>query len=272
MEKYQSSTNQQLKNALFHKAVAFAVEKHSGQVRKGSPWPYIVHIYDVAQILQENGATAETVIAGVLHDTVEDTGTTIWEIAKKFGDNVANYVNFLSENKNLSYMERKMLQIQRIKNAPIAVKMVKCADCLSNLRATYLDEKIGDDVWRIFHSTKQNIAEHYALLIGVMMPELDGTKMFEEVTQFYSLLFGDQSLANNQSKNKTKEQKTTNKQGITDCTKCNYMKRETTPYPDDWFEDDNEQYFCKKLKRVLSVMNRPYESQPTPDDCPLNEE
>lgn len=258
-------------HGIYAKAVAFAVEKHSKQVRKGSPWPYIVHIYDVAQILQENGASADTVIAGILHDTVEDTDTTIWEIAKKFGNTVAEYVDILSENKSLPYNERKILQANRIAQAPKEVKMVKCADCLSNLKSTYLDEKRGDNVWSIFHSTKQNIAEHYALMIGALIAELDGTKMFEEVTNFYSLLFGEQSLANNQNKETTKEQKDNHKQRMTDCTQCDFMKRERTPDPDDWFNDDDEKYSCTKLKRVLSVMNRPYESQPTPDDCPLNE-
>ena len=139
------------------KAIQFACEKHSAQKRKGAPWPYIVHIYDVAQILQENNVDIDTLIAGILHDTVEDTGTTLDEICSMFGYRVASFVDILSENKALPYAKRKAVQAERIKNAPKEAKMVKCADCLSNIKSIYFDEKRGEDIWNKFNSTKDNI-------------------------------------------------------------------------------------------------------------------
>ena len=84
MEKENFNKNQITNSDNFTKAVSFAVDKHSSQKRKGMPWPYIVHVYEVAQLLQESGADSDTVIAGVLHDTVEDTNTTLDEISEKF--------------------------------------------------------------------------------------------------------------------------------------------------------------------------------------------
>lgn len=120
-----------------------------------------MHIYEVAEILQENGASQETVVAGILHDTVEDTNTTLEEIAQNFGYYVASIVDVLSEDKALPYATRKEVQAQRIKVATKEAKMVKCADCLSNLRSLYYDSKRDENVWSKFNSTKENIQNHY---------------------------------------------------------------------------------------------------------------
>ena len=58
---------------------------------------------------------------------------------------------------------------------------------------------------------------------------------------------------------------------ICDCTECKFMSRRRTPDPYDWFNDDDEEYSCDQLGRVLSGMNRPYEKQPIPSDCPFRE-
>ena len=58
-----------------HEAVVFATKAHHGQVRKGSDVPYMIHPFETAQILTEAGCSDEVVIAGLLHDTLEDTTT-----------------------------------------------------------------------------------------------------------------------------------------------------------------------------------------------------
>ena len=81
-------------------AIIFATEKHKNQFRKGTQIPYIVHPIEVMQILRENNADENTIIAGLLHDTIEDAGVSYNEICNMFGNEVANIVQDESEDKS----------------------------------------------------------------------------------------------------------------------------------------------------------------------------
>ena len=175
-------------NKLFNEAVTFAVNKHKNQTRKQTSWPYAVHLYDVSQILLENGADINTVIAGVLHDTVEDTDTTLNEIQQKFGTEIAYLVDLVTEIKGLPYTERKKRQAIRIASASRNVKMVKCADCLSNLKSIEHELIYYPEVWSKFHSTKDNIGQHYLDIITAVN-ELEGLEMYEQLKSSYSKVF-----------------------------------------------------------------------------------
>src|SRR5690606_17487759 len=73
-------------------AIDFATEAHQGQKRKSGE-PYIVHPLSVANVLIEWGMDIDSVLAGVLHDTVEDTKVTLDDIENLFGRNVAFLVD-----------------------------------------------------------------------------------------------------------------------------------------------------------------------------------
>ena len=73
-------------------AIDYATKAHSGQKRKSGE-PYIIHPLNVAHILTEWGMDIDTVLAGVLHDTVEDTESTLTEIESLFGRDVAFLVD-----------------------------------------------------------------------------------------------------------------------------------------------------------------------------------
>ena len=76
------------------RALAFAVEAHRGQVRKGSGVPYVFHTVDVAKRLGDAGVRDEdAIVAGLLHDVVEDTEVTLEEVANKFGARAAGFVD-----------------------------------------------------------------------------------------------------------------------------------------------------------------------------------
>lgn len=85
-----------------HEAIEFAAVKHRGQVRKGTDIPYIVHPMEVMYILTQNDCDETTVIAGLLHDTIEDAGATPEEIEAAFGKDVAQIVAAESEDKSKS--------------------------------------------------------------------------------------------------------------------------------------------------------------------------
>ena len=74
------------------KAIEFAKKAHEGQLRKTGE-PYIVHPLAVKKILEEWGMDEDTIIAGLLHDTVEDTSISLDEVRQEFGESVAFLVD-----------------------------------------------------------------------------------------------------------------------------------------------------------------------------------
>jgi len=117
-------------------AANFAAVKHKEQRRKDPEGtPYINHPIGVAFILTQAGIEDVDVLQGaILHDTVEDTDTTLDEIEAEFGKSVRDIVDQVSDDKNLEKMERKRLQIVHAKNVSVKAKLVKLADKLYNLR------------------------------------------------------------------------------------------------------------------------------------------
>jgi GTP diphosphokinase / guanosine-3',5'-bis(diphosphate) 3'-diphosphatase len=118
-------------------ALSFASIKHRDQRRKdaGSS-PYINHPIAVASVLASEGAIDDEAIlvAAVLHDTVEDTGTTFDELNKHFGPVVEQLVRELTDDKSLSKPERKRLQIIHARSASPGAKQLKIADKICNVR------------------------------------------------------------------------------------------------------------------------------------------
>ncbi len=140
------------------RAFEFATIKHKGQYRKGTKIPYIVHLYDVYMLLKEENAPIDVLIGGILHDTIEDTDTQEDEIIENFGDRVASYVKCESEDKSLPYMERKRQHMEKLSKENDEVKLINCADKLSNLRAIYLDYcYIGEEFFKRFNGSKEEI-------------------------------------------------------------------------------------------------------------------
>lgn len=117
--------------------INFAAEKHKNQRRKDpEKTPYINHPIGVACILtQEANITDSLVIqAAILHDTVEDTDTSLDEIEDRFGKKVRDIVDEVTDDKSLPKLERKRLQIEHAPGTSYEAKLVKLADKLYNLR------------------------------------------------------------------------------------------------------------------------------------------
>ncbi len=147
---------------ILNKAIVFATEKHAEQTRKSTDIPYILHPLEVVQILYSMRADINLIVAGVLHDTVEDTDTTLDEIKKLFGEDVAQLVASNSEDKSKSWDERKQHTIDEIAKADKRVHMLILADKLSNQRSIAIDyAKIGDEAWKRFNAPKEKQAWYY---------------------------------------------------------------------------------------------------------------
>ena len=100
------------------KAADFAAIKHKDQRRKNkSAVPYINHPIGVAKILTSEGKVTDPIVlqAALLHDTVEDTDTTIEEIRDAFGDKVQSIVAEVTDDKSLLKQTRKQLQIENVR-------------------------------------------------------------------------------------------------------------------------------------------------------------
>jgi Guanosine polyphosphate pyrophosphohydrolases/synthetases len=89
------------------RAIIFATMKHREQKRKGTDIPYIVHPMECMQILSACGCPDNVIIAGILHDTLEDTDTTPQEILENFGKDVLEIVQNESEDKSKTWKEKK---------------------------------------------------------------------------------------------------------------------------------------------------------------------
>ncbi len=119
------------------RAYHFAARKHVGQRRKGeAAEPYMNHLTEVAELVaQATNGDLEVVIAAILHDTVEDTDTTIDEILKVFGARIADLTAEVTDDKSLPKQRRKDLQIEHAAHASWGAQVIKLADKTSNLRS-----------------------------------------------------------------------------------------------------------------------------------------
>lgn len=131
-------------NARRKKAVELATRAHEGQRRKTGE-PYIIHPIAVMEILEEWGMDEDTVIAGVLHDTVEDTAVTLEEIRVEFGETVAFLVDGVTKlgdarsgmrdlNTYLPETKDNLMRLLIALGSDIRVLIIKLADRLHNIR------------------------------------------------------------------------------------------------------------------------------------------
>ena len=120
------------------RAYHFAAVRHTSQKRKGKAGePYINHLTEVAELVAAatGGEDIDLIIAAVLHDTIEDTGTTRAELGREFGPHVAELVAQVTDDKSLPKGERKRLQIEHAPHLSWGAKVIKLADKTANLHS-----------------------------------------------------------------------------------------------------------------------------------------
>lgn len=119
------------------RAALFAARKHTHQRRKDQDRsPYINHPLAVAAILSAEAGITDlaTLQAALLHDTVEDTATTLEELATVFSPEIASLVAEMTDDKKLPSDRRKALQIEHAPELSAKASVVKIADKIANLR------------------------------------------------------------------------------------------------------------------------------------------
>ncbi|ADV21987.1 hypothetical protein I315_00324 [Cryptococcus gattii Ru294] len=137
--------------SLLLRTLDFAARKHSCQRRKDvDQSPYINHPISVANYLSSTGITDIRVLqAAILHDTVEDTCTTLEEIADQFGNDVARIVEECTDNTALDGLQRKVEQLRTAPSKSKQAQQVKLADKLHNLESIRRSPPVGWGIKRV---------------------------------------------------------------------------------------------------------------------------
>ena len=124
---------------IVRKAYEYANELHKGQYRQSGE-PYIIHPLHVAYILAEMHADRDTVCAGLLHDTLEDTETTKEDIAEQFNKNIANLVDGVTKLAKMNFSSKEEQNLANTRKIitgitdDVRIIIVKLADRLHNMR------------------------------------------------------------------------------------------------------------------------------------------
>ncbi len=128
------------------RAAQFAAERHAAQRRKDpAGTPYINHLIEVTAMLAEvvGDSDPNLLVAAMLHDAVEDVEVTREEIAELFGEDVAELVMLVTDDKQLPKAERKRLQVASAPHKPRRAQWLKMADKISNVRAVRDHPPVG---------------------------------------------------------------------------------------------------------------------------------
>ena len=133
---------------LVSEAAELAARRHNGMARKGrGNEPYINHLAEVANLLSAatEGADAELVAAGWLHDSIEDTETTREELARTFSARVADLVVEVTDDMSLEKPVRRQKQIADAPHKSPGAKLIKIADKISNIGARIVPHPTQDE-------------------------------------------------------------------------------------------------------------------------------
>ena len=160
------------------KAIKFATKTHNQyqqQKRKGKETPYIVHPLTAGIILSLANASEDVIVAGILHDTIEDSidekKVTAKMIKERFGKEVMALVLSVTEkDKSLSWEKRKDEALKHIKGFSSEAVLVKSADVISNVSELIDDyEKYGDDIFKRFNASKEKIIQAQLKVISALV-------------------------------------------------------------------------------------------------------
>ena len=188
--------NKPLDTRLLDRAIVFAVRAHAGTERRGKGFPYIVHPMEAVEIVATMTSDQELLAAAVLHDTVEDTDTTVEQIRTEFGDRIASLVASESDtmpegaSEEDSWHARKQAAIDRLARASHDAKIVALGDKLSNMRAIARDyAQQGDALWNLFHVKDRKEHEWHYRGLADSLRELQDSFAYKEFEQLINQVF-----------------------------------------------------------------------------------
>lgn len=181
----------------FDEAARFAVEMHAGMMRKGDRLPYILHPMEVASIAASMTDDQDVLCAALLHDVVEDTPTTIDEVAERFGSRVAELVASETEDKRPNVDPSQSWQVRKEESLALlretqdrGVKMLWLADKLANMRSfSRLHKRLGNRLWDGFNQKDPHKQAWYYAEVAEALAELRETAAWQEYDQLRQIVF-----------------------------------------------------------------------------------
>lgn len=179
----------------YEKALSMAMSAHRHQVRKGTDLPYAIHPVHVSVILVRHGFPQDVVIAGLLHDVVEDTDVHLEEIEAQFGAAVAEMVDALTEQKQEGGRQaiegekrpweiRKREALDQLSMSSLGAVAVKAADLLHNARA--LAEQLGREgstAWSHYTRGPDLVLWYYRSVVDIVRERLGSHPLAVETEQ-----------------------------------------------------------------------------------------
>ena len=180
------------------KAITFAAKKHANQKRKGFNQSYMYHPLEVLSLVTLLTDDEDVWCGALLHDTVEDTDTTIEEVRSEFGDRVADMVADESEdkrgnvNKADTWVDRKKEAIDHIKSITnTGSKMICLCDKVSNLRSMQLLQfDKGDHFLDAFNMKDPKMHYWYYNELKDALSELKDYAIYKEFAFLIDAVFG----------------------------------------------------------------------------------
>ena len=172
------------------KAIKFAAKTHSQyqqQTRKGKVIPYITHPLTVGLILALAGASEAVIVAGILHDTIEDSidakKVTPEMLTERFGKKVTGLVMSVTEqDKSKPWNTRKREALEHIAEFSRDSLLLKSADVLSNISELIDDHnRYGDKVFKHFSATKEKTIKNFEDVVKAILKKWKGNPLGDDL-------------------------------------------------------------------------------------------
>lgn len=182
------------------KAIKRASILHEGQVRKSTKnLPYITHLFSVADLLSTYADREDVIVAGLLHDTLEDTPYTEEELESEFGSSVKETVLSVTEvsfyQRRMAifpWKERKEIYLGKLKTAGADALMVSAADKIDNLEGMIEGyRKNGQSVWDSFQGSPEEQSWFFGAVLAILEERLqsDIVQHFRRVFEESKVIF-----------------------------------------------------------------------------------
>jgi hypothetical protein len=243
------------------KAVEFAIQTHEideKQKRKGKDIPYITHPLTVGLILSIAGASEDVVIAGILHDTIEDSVVTKEMIALQFGENVMQLVLSVTEqDKSKSWEVRKAEALEHIKTFSHDSLLLKSGDVIANTREILADyKKDGDIMFSKFNAPKEKILESSIKTIKAIVEMWPESPLAEDLlysARELQMVGAGSFMSNNPAK--IIQYRDYDENMPIECSVCNWKG---TPKSSGWINTDSDSCLdvsCPICEKMILVAN-----------------
>lgn len=175
------------------RAIKFAAQKHDGQLRiEKERLPYITHLISVAVLVSSHTDDEDCIIAALLHDTLEDTKTSVEEIGEQFGSTVAAYVGAVTEKKVADWKASKQSYIDQLKIVPEGALIIAAADKIHNIASRLsLVEDMGTAVFAKWNHTPAEYHWYHREVFSVIQSRLSNSIVldFERILARESEIF-----------------------------------------------------------------------------------